>query len=81
MTATTSLIVPLRTSEAVTLLSLPQGSAQLLKEMLAASLEISTQATAEQSLVEAVEALGEVGVHDLSPLQAKEVLRQRIYAS
>lgn len=61
----------------MSLLSLLPGSAQLLKEVLSAS----TQSMAEQDLVEAVRALGEVGVHVLSPQQAKQILQLRIYSN
>ena len=69
-----------RTGEAVTLLSLLQGSAQLLTDVLT-TFESSTPATAEQRLTEVVYALSDVGVHVLSPLQAKEILKQRIYTT
>ena len=66
---------PCRVREAVSLLSLLQGSAQLLKDILS----VAANSRDEQNMVEAVKALGEVNVHTLSPAQAVQILNQRIY--
>ena len=67
---------PCRVREAVSLLSLLQGSAQLLKDILG----VAASSRDEQNMVEAVKALGEMSVHTLSPAQAVQILNQRIYA-
>ena len=67
-----------RTSEAVILLSLLQGSAQLLMDILSTA-EDSSQAMTEQSVIDCIKALEDMNIHTISPLLARQVLKQRIY--
>ena len=71
----TNTILCCRTCEAVLLLSLSQGSAQLLMSVLNSTKERLT----EQNMADSVKALDEMKVHTLSPSQAYQILRRRIY--
>lgn len=62
------------------LLSLLRGSAHLLTDVLDAA-TCSTQAMTEHNLIEAVRVLSEMNIHSISPLQASQILKQRIYAT
>ena len=69
-----------RCREAVSLLSLSQGSASLLAEVLSdASPEKGGGVVSEHAETAAVAALNDVRVHALSPQQARHVLLQRLY--
>lgn len=63
-----------RSREGVTLLSLLPGSAKLLDDILSST----NLASDEVNFGDAVKALSDVGVHSLSPLQAREVLKHKI---
>lgn len=59
------------------MLSLLQGSAQLLSDVLSSA---AVNSSPEQRMMDGVRALGDIGVHTLSPAQATQILQQRIYS-
>lgn len=71
-----------RCSEAVCLLTLSQGSACLLAEVLSdASPDREGGVVSEYAVAAAIGALNDVHVHTLSPQQARHVLLKRLYAN